>query len=59
MIDKSGKELREACKARLNRNELSPTLSTDMLNRLDIMARHLTDKSRYSLTLTECQFLGI
>lgn len=59
LIDKSGKELKEACRARLNRDELKPELSADIKTRLDIMSRHLTDKNRYTLTLTECQFLGI
>lgn len=58
-IDKSGKELKDACKARLNKSEFTNDLSTDTKIRLDIMARHLTDKARYQITLVEAQFLGI
>lgn len=58
-IEKSGKELRDICRAKLNRDEFSKALSGAERMKLELMANHLTDKYRYLLTLEEAIFLGI
>jgi len=58
-IEKSGKELKEACIATLNRNELQRTLTPLDISVLQILGRNLTDSYRYELTIDEAIFLGL
>ena len=58
-IEKSGRELRDICIARLNRDEFTSKLTEEQRSQLKIMSKHLTDKNRYALSLAECNFLGI
>jgi hypothetical protein len=58
-IEKSGKELRDACIATINRHELTPTLTPVEISVLEILSRNLTDSYRYELTIDEARFLGL
>ena len=56
---KSGKEVKDAAKARLNREELSPSLEQPDLEALQVLARNIKDDDRYELDVTQLLLLGL
>jgi len=58
-IEKSGKDIKDACLAKINKEELKPKMTDSEKAQVDVMSRNLVDSYRYNLTLEEAMFLEL
>ncbi len=58
-ILKTGKQIKDAAKARLNREQVEATLDPSEKIRLEVMSRNLVDDGLYSFSLDELHLLGL
>jgi hypothetical protein len=58
-ILKTGKQIKDAAKARLNREQVETTLDPTTKTKLEVISRNLVDDGMYPFSLQELDLLGL